>query len=223
MPPSIKNFVLGFLLKPRNTNILNRLLEIRYLIVGGNSFINQDVHHLKSSIIGRNNRIVIGKKALVKRGRLIVRGNNNELTIEKGCSIGPDCVFFLCGDNLKIVVGEKTTFTRQIEINAQEKDVSILIGADCMLSNNITIRTSDSHPIFDMENHQRLNPAKNIVIGTHVWIAPNTKIMKGANIGDGAVIGSDTTVSSYVPANTLCVGRPQKIVKEGIYWTRQTI
>lgn len=92
-----------------------------------------------------------------------------------------------------------------------------------MLSNNIIIRTSDSHPIFDIRNHQILNPAKNVIIGAHVLIAPNTIIMNRANIGDGAVIGSDSSISSTVPANSLCVGRSQKIVKEGIYWTRQPI
>lgn len=113
--------------------------------------------------------------------------------------------------------------TRICHINCQENDKSIAIGQDCMFSNNIIIRTSDSHPIYDMNTHKRLNEAKDIEIGNHVWIAPNTKIMKGARIGDGCIIGSDSTLSKEVPSNVLVVGRPGKVVKENVEWTREAL
>lgn len=156
----------------------------------------------------------------MKKGSIRVIGNNNCLRIEEGCNIGPNCTFFMVGDNTIIHIGKGTTFTREIEINAQESHARISIGDDCMLSNHIIVRTSDSHPIFD-NNGIRINPPKNVVIGNHVWIAPNTKIMKGAVIGDGAIIGSDTTITKFVPNNTLCVGRPMRIAKENVHWARE--
>lgn len=47
--------------------------------------------------------------------------------------------------------------------------------------------------------------------------------MKGAVIGDGAIIGSDTTITKPVDPNTLVVGRPQKVVKTGVKWTREAL
>lgn len=92
-----------------------------------------------------------------------------------------------------------------------------------MFSNKIIIRTSDSHPIYDIESNKRINPAKNIHIGNHVWIAPQSTIMKGVNIGDGAIIGSHTLVTKDVNNNSLVVGYPAREVKSKINWTREDI
>ena len=91
-----------------------------------------------------------------------------------------------------------------------------------MFSNNIIVRTSDSHPIYDNKRN-RINPAKSVIIGEHVWIAPNSKIMKGVTIGNGSIIGSDTMVTKSLPDNVLAVGHPAKIVKEDILWTRENL
>lgn len=96
---------------------------------------------------------------------------------------------------------------------------SITVGNDCMFSNNIIIRTSDAHTIYDLQTNERLNPAKDIIIGNHVWIAPNSRIMKGAVIEDGVVVGSNTMVTKHIPSNVLVVGMPARIVKENIGWS----
>lgn len=93
-----------------------------------------------------------------------------------------------------------------------------------MFSNNIIVRTSDSHPIYDLFSNIRINKCGSIIIGNHVWIAPNSKIMKNAVIPDNCVIGSDTTVSkAFNINNCLIVGRPAKIIKQGIHWTRELL
>lgn len=192
---------------------------------GGNSVVNKGMLRTKISIIGRHNTILWGKGSKVKKsqyGKIEVRGNNNTLEIGENCSFGRNCVFFLVGNNTSIKIGANTTFTRDVEINVQESGMTIEIGEDCMFSNNIIVRTSDSHPYFD-ENNKRLNNPKSVKIGNHVWIAPNTKVMKGAEIGDGAIIGSDTTVSHAMPENALCVGRPAKVIKTNVHWTRDPL
>ncbi|MCC8125916.1 MAG: hypothetical protein LIO92_00740 [Clostridiales bacterium] len=92
-----------------------------------------------------------------------------------------------------------------------------------MFSNQIVVRTSDSHAIYNIESGERVNNSKDVIVEDHVWIAPNTKIMKGACIGTGAIIGSDTTVSKKIPSNVLAVGRPSKVVKENVEWTREKL
>ena len=101
------------------------------------------------------------------------------------------------------------------------KNLDILIWK--RFSNKIIVRTSDSHPIYDLTSGERINSPKPVIIGRHVWIAPDSKIMKGAIIGDGCIIGSNTMVSKQIPANALAVGMPAKVVKEGVRWTREDI
>nr|WP_308757664.1 acyltransferase [uncultured Bacteroides sp.] len=91
-----------------------------------------------------------------------------------------------------------------------------------MLSNNIIIRTSDSHPIYNNLN-ERINTAKSILVGKHVWICPHSTILKGTKIGDGAIIASNTVVTKNVLNNTLVAGLPAKMVKKDIYWSRERL
>lgn len=150
-------------------------------------------------------------------------GNNNKITFEENCHVGPNCSFWLEGNNVQITIGKRTTFTNTVHVNAQEDNTSIEIGEDCMFSNHIIIRTSDSHAIYSNETNKRINPAKPIRIGNHVWIAPGSEVMKGVVVGDGCIIGSQTMVTKDVPANCLVVGRPARVVKENIRWTREDV
>lgn len=53
-----------------------------------------------------------------------------------------------------------------------------------------------------------------IHIGKGVMVGMETMIMPGVTIGDGAVIGAHSTVVKDVPAYTVAMGSPAKMVKE---------
>lgn len=127
------------------------------------------------------------------------------------------------GNDIVIHIKGGTTITYGVHFCAQEDGTKIVIGSDCMLSNTIAIRTSDSHPIYDIKTGTRLNDASDVIIGNHVWIAPNVKIMKGVTIGDNSIIGTDTIVTKQIPGNVLAVGHPAKVVKTEIKWTRERL
>lgn len=190
---------------------------------GGYLYENKGCCRFVKDIKGAGNIIVIEENTFVKKSVIRIRGNNNKLVFHKGVIIGEGCSFWMEGNNCKIEIGERTTVTRDNQFNCQEDNSNIIIGADCMFSNNIIVRTSDSHPIYDVLTNKRLNEAISVTIGNHVWIAPNTKIMKGANIGNGSIIGSDTTISKDIPENSLAVGRPCRIVRSEIKWTREKL
>lgn len=177
--------------------------------------------YIMKNIEGLDNVIEIGEGTQCYGTKIRIRENNNKLVIGSGCMIGTNCSFWISGDNIEIRVGKDSSFTTTCHINASESGSRIVIGEEAMFSNNIIVRTSDDHPIYDMTTGARINPAKDVEIGEHVWIAPNTKIMKGAVIGDGCIIGSDSTVNKEIPANSMAVSRPAKVVKTNIRWTRE--
>lgn len=181
-------------------------------------------YKFKKDIIGYDNKIIIGKNCHIKKSILLIRGNNNELTIGDNCSIGKDCSFWFIGNNSKIIIGNNTSFTLGVHLNVGEDNRKIMVGNNCMIANTIVIRTSDDHTIYDLETSQRLNPANDVIIADHVWIAPNTKIMKGAEIPFGCIIGSDSTISKkFEEPNCLIVGRPGKIIRHNIGWNHKII
>ena len=55
---------------------------------------------------------------------------------------------------------------------------------------------------------------KEVKIGNNVWIGERSMILKGVEIGDGAVVAGASVVTKSVPANTVVAGNPAKIIKK---------
>ena len=51
------------------------------------------------------------------------------------------------------------------------------------------------------------------VIGNDVWIGQNATIMPGVHIGDGAIIGANSTVAGDVPPYTIVAGNPARQIR----------
>ena len=59
-----------------------------------------------------------------------------------------------------------------------------------------------------------------VVIGRHSWIGGNTTILPGVVIGEGAVVGAGSVVTKSIPAYTVAVGNPAKVIKMRILDTK---
>lgn len=202
---------------------LKKLREYFHPVRGRNNkiMIKGSAIKLKKSIEGNDNIVDVKGSTLIETS-IRIRGNGNKLLIEDGCFLGKGCSFWLEGNNNSIVIGKNTTMTLRCHFNAQEHNTRIMVGEDCMFSNTIIFRTSDSHPIFNSEG-ERINPAQDVIIGKHVWVAPNSVLMKGSIVGDGSIIGSHSMVNRQIPESSLAVGIPAKVVKEGVSWTRESV
>ena len=51
-------------------------------------------------------------------------------------------------------------------------------------------------------------------IGKNVFVGSDTQFIAPITVGDGAVIGSGSTITKDVPANALAVGRARQVIKE---------
>ena len=52
-----------------------------------------------------------------------------------------------------------------------------------------------------------------IVVGDDVWIGAGAIVLKGVNIGSGAVIAAGSIVTKNVPENSIVAGNPAKVIK----------
>jgi len=188
---------------------------------GGLKVVNHGCAKLRKDVIGADNSITIGKGSLIHKMELYVRGKDNTVEIGKSCIIGHNCSIRIEGNGCNVSIGDGTTMTRDIHICVQEDGMSITVGKDCMFSNNIIVRTSDSHPIY--KDGQRINPPAPIVIGNHVWIAPETTILKGVVVGDNCILASKSLLTKSVAESCLVAGLPAKVVKTGVNWTREAL
>lgn len=91
----------------------------------------------------------------------------------------------------------------------------IRFGDNVMVGPNTTF-TCATHPVNPITRAAGVEFAKPITVGNNVWFGANCTVLPGVTIGDGAVIGAGAVVTKDVPANSLCIGVPGKIVKTDI-------
>jgi acetyltransferase-like isoleucine patch superfamily enzyme len=104
-------------------------------------------------------------------------------------------------------------------VNVGENN-TIAIGEHCLFSDHIEIWASDTHSIYN-EKNEKLNIEKPVIIGSNVWVGSRVIILKGIEIGEGAIIGMGTVVTKNVPSKTISVGSPNKVIKENIRWENE--
>jgi acetyltransferase-like isoleucine patch superfamily enzyme len=91
---------------------------------------------------------------------------------------------------------------------------SVEIGEGTQIAWGVTISDHDFHRTFTkgVENPE----TKPVRIGRNVWIGMDAKVLKGVDIGDGAIVAAGALVTRSVPAGTLVAGVPAKIVKTDV-------
>ena len=52
-----------------------------------------------------------------------------------------------------------------------------------------------------------------MIIGNNVWIGSGANILPGVSIGDNSIIGAGSVVIKDIPANSVAVGIPAKVIK----------
>ncbi|MDP3465941.1 MAG: acyltransferase [Sulfuricurvum sp.] len=165
--------------------------------------------------IQKNNHIKIGNNVGLSGCTIIIKGQNNILSIGDHSRLR-NMTIEIVGSHCSIEIGEKCVIGHDCYLSAKEDNIHLQIGDNCMLSRNVNILTSDGHPIF--QNETRINPARSISIGNHVWLADNVIILKGVSIGEGSIIGIHSLVTKSIPEHTIAVGIPAKVIKHDIGW-----
>ena len=104
----------------------------------------------------------------------------------------------------KIIIGDSVAMSSST-INSWD---SIRIGNNVRIGANCVIMDSDFHL-----DDNRTNVARPINIENNVWLGGNVVVMKGVTIGENSIIGMNSIVTKDIPANSIAVGSPAKVVK----------
>lgn len=88
----------------------------------------------------------------------------------------------------------------------------VTIGNSVLLAPGVTIATA-SHPLSATKRAAGEEFALPITIGNNVWLGANSTVCPGVTIGDNVVVGAGSVVAKDLPANTLCVGVPAKVIR----------
>jgi maltose O-acetyltransferase len=100
-----------------------------------------------------------------------------------------------------------------INFNFTALDVApITIGRDCLFGPNVQLLTP-THPLEPQPRRDKLEAAKPIVIEDNVWLGGAVTVLPGVRIGENSVIGAGSVVTKDVPANSVAVGNPARVIR----------
>jgi acetyltransferase-like isoleucine patch superfamily enzyme len=158
-------------------------------------------------ILGDDNIMSIGSISRINNAEFGMQFDKNEIALGRDTQVGG---FVQLG--LKRSSTQKTKMYAFEGTKSRQKD-----GAG--VSDGVIIRTSDSHPIFD-GTAKRINHAADIFIGENAWVCPGALIMKGAGIGEGAILANRSILTKDYSSErgVLLAGSPAEIKKRDITW-----
>lgn len=126
-------------------------------------------------------------------------------------SVGPFCII-----RQGASVGGVISFGKNVRIGLGSHVMGkVKIGDDVMIAPNVVI-AGGSHG-FAMKDipmfYQPGNDKGGISIGSDVWIAANSVICAGVNIGNGAMVGAGSVVTKNVDNYAIVTGNPAKLMR----------
>lgn len=152
------------------------------------------------NVFGASERILVGANSYVA-GELLVFRHGGAIAIGEWCYIGEDT---------RIWSAER-----------------ISIGSRVLISHNVNIFDSLTHPINPSERHAQTRAilttghpraveleARPVVLEDDCWIGAGAIVLRGVRIGQGAIIGAGSVVTRDVPAYAIVGGNPAEVIRE---------
>ena len=103
---------------------------------------------------------------------------------------------FFANYNCKLMDGGKITFGD-----------NVLVGPDC----TFVTATHPVDPQRRLDGYQRFKP---ITVGSNVWFGAGVIVCPGVTIGDNCVIGAGSVVVKDIPADSVAVGNPCRVIRK---------
>lgn len=131
----------------------------------------------------------IGEKCTLQTGAILAAADCGSITLERNVYLGEYTVISSRG---KIHIGENTIIATHVfivDFDHQFKNADIpihLSGYDC----------------------------SRVEIERDCWIGAGSLILKGVRIGEGSVIGAGSVVTRDIPAYSIAVGVPARVIKK---------
>jgi len=117
---------------------------------------------------------------------------------------------FYCDYGYNISVGENFYANFNLVILDGAK---VTFGDNVFIAPNCGFYTA-KHPEDPTERNKGLEYARPITVGNNVWIGANVNVLPGVSIGDNCTIGAGSIVTKDIPANSVAVGNPCRVIRK---------
>jgi acetyltransferase-like isoleucine patch superfamily enzyme len=165
-------------------------------------------------------------------GQNVVLRHPHKIHVGSNVVIDDNCLIDAKGEtNLGIRIGDGVFIGRNTILSCKNGDIHLADGAnlgfncEVFSASRVTIGRHvlvAAYAYVIGGDHDFSDPAKAVIsqarvsagvsIGDGVWIGAGAKILDGVEIGEHAVIGASAVVRENVPANSIAVGIPARVV-----------
>jgi acetyltransferase-like isoleucine patch superfamily enzyme len=145
--------------------------------------------------LGRRLQIQIGKRGRLRFGRFVWVGDGTKIRCHEG----------------EVIIGDKTVLGQECTISAYQH---VRIGEQCVIADRAMFIDFD-HGMVEVERTIRQQGIykRDVNVGSNVWIGYGACVLRGVQVGDNAVIGTNAVVTSDIPANAVVGGIPAKVIR----------
>lgn len=157
------------------------------IFIGDNVVI--DDHCLLDAKGATNEGVFIGDGVFLGRNS-ILSCKDGDIHLQNGVNIGFNCIIY---SSSSVIVGADT-----------------LVAAFCYFIGGGNYDFSADIPFADQVG---LESRGGIRIGSSCWIAADVKVLDGVEIGAGSVVGAGAVVRDNIPARSLAVGVPARVLR----------
>lgn len=111
----------------------------------------------------------------------------------------------------RVNIGHNVAINRGCELySSMQTDQGVITLKDYVVLGPNVVIFSAGHDYSLLELPDISAP---VIIGKHTWIGGNTTILPGVSIGEGVVVGAGSVVTKDIPAYSVAVGNPAKVIK----------
>jgi acetyltransferase-like isoleucine patch superfamily enzyme len=144
---------------------------------------------------GKRLELEIGKRGRIRFGRFTWIGDGTKIRCHEG----------------EVVIGPKTVLGQECTISAYKH---VRIGEQCVIADRAMFIDFD-HGTVEVERPIRAQGIykRDVDVGSNVWVGYGACVLRGTQVGDNAVIGTNSVVTKDVPANAVVGGRPARIFR----------
>ncbi|HDZ8911616.1 TPA: acetyltransferase [Aeromonas dhakensis] len=167
------------------------------------------VEYIITRVCFRNARLI--------RRPFEIRGASR-IRLGRGFTTGRYCRLEAHGsDGINLDIGLNCQLNDAVHIAAAD---SIVIGDDVLIASRVFI-TDLNHGSYSGEEHshpdsicrERMLHTKPVLIESNVWLGEGVVVLPGVTIGKASIIGANSVVSRDIPANSIAVGNPARVIK----------
>jgi acetyltransferase-like isoleucine patch superfamily enzyme len=120
--------------------------------------------------------------------------------------------------NVSLRNGERIRLGREVHVGercclwAGDVDGRITLGDNALLGPEVFITASNYRTAPGTPVMHQVHDERDVVVGRDVWLGARVIITAGVTIGDGAIVGAGSVVTKDLPAGSVAVGAPARVV-----------